>query len=58
MMETAAMFIHIANLDIHLDYPSSFKPHSWAGIYRTAPTSAVLWLGKFRAVISLVSKEA
>ena len=46
------MFIHIANLDIHLDYPSSFKPRSWAGIDRTAPNSTVLWIGRLRAVLS------
>ena len=52
------MFIKVANIEAHLDFNSTFKPHSLVGIDRTSPDSAVLWLGRLRAVISFVSKEA
>ncbi len=53
------MFIHVANLELHLDYPSAFKAHPWAAIktHSTAPDvvspgSVVLWAGQLRAVVS------
>lgn len=56
------MFIHVANLELHIDYPSAFKPRPYAAIetHRTNPAtvssgSAVLWIGRWRAVVSCTS---
>ena len=53
------MFFRVANLELHLDYPSAFKERTRAAIktHSTAPDavspgSAVLWVGRFRAVVS------
>ncbi len=53
------MFLRTAALELHLDFPSAFKPRTLAGIetHTTDPGhvssgSAVLWIGRLRAVIS------
>lgn len=58
------MFLHIANLELHLDYPSAFKARPWAAIetHRTAPDdvspgTVMLWCGRWRAVISRTTRS-